>query len=95
MSLWGAIDLRGTREGFREVGDLRSTGWGGDTMTPFMVGEIRAKALAHAIDYHALTWGPAGKPSGPNPEEIIATAAKFAGFLLVEKKSIQPRGRRS
>lgn len=63
--------------------------------------EIRTKALAHAIDYHSRTYGPVNFGSGlpniperPSADEIIATAEKFAGFLLVAKGAQQPTARK-
>ena len=60
----------------------------------------RHLALVTAIDYHSrmrptpnYQQAPYTPPAGPGPEEIIATAKKFLSFMLVERKTVPPRGR--
>ena len=63
--------------------------------------EARQKALVTALDYHSRTYGPVNYQLGhggperrPSPDEVIATAQKFLGFMLVERTTVRPRGRK-
>ena len=51
--------------------------------------EMRVTAIDRAIQYHSQI---GGRDPRPDADEVIATAQKFLGFLLLEKKAAQPRG---
>lgn len=67
--------------------------------TPQPFDAMRAAALDKAMHYHATFNRPAGSVQTPyggdhpkaTSEEVIATAQKFLGFLLVDKKTVQAR----